>query len=78
MTIGRAPHCSAGPMAKSDRDVALEIAGKWEREAYDLEQMSARNGSYTELERRMLKLRATVKRTDAQELKLEMQRVRRG
>jgi len=65
-------------MAKSDREVALEIAGKWEREASDLEQMASRNGSYTELERRMLKLRASVKRVDAEELKLEMQKVRRG
>jgi len=64
--------------SKTDREAAQEMAAKWEAEASDLERMSGRVGDYTPLECRMLKQHAHVKRACAQELKLEMQRVRRG
>jgi hypothetical protein len=62
---------------KSDRERALDVAASWEREAYDCEQM-AKSTSYTPLEARMLRQRATVRRACAQELKLEFATVSRG
>lgn len=63
---------------KSERERALQLAAKWEREAHDLEAMSERSGSYTPLECRMMKLRANDKRVCANELKLEFATVSRG
>ena len=64
-------------MAKSDREYAVDLAGRWEKEAFDLDQM-ARRDDYTPLEARMLRCQATAKRGCAQELKLELGKVRRG
>lgn len=64
-------------MAKSDRDIALDIAHKWEKEASELETMATRH-DYTPLEARMLRVQATCKRGCAQELKIETGRIRRG
>jgi hypothetical protein len=55
----------------------MELAAKWEREAYEAESM-AKNTDYNQLEQKMLRQQANVRRGCAQELKLEFATVRRG
>jgi hypothetical protein len=56
-----------------------DLINRWEREAAGLErQASDKAQDYSELERRLLRMNARVKRGDANDLRAEAQRVRRG
>lgn len=56
-----------------------ELINRWEREAGGLEkQADDKSQDYSEIERRLLRMSARVKRADANELRIEAQRVRRG
>jgi hypothetical protein len=63
-------------MARSDKDAALKLADKWLNEAFSLEQQ-ARSGGCSPMEKKLLDMHARVKHGAAQELKIEMQKVRR-
>jgi hypothetical protein len=58
----------------SRRDVALELADRWDREAFGYER-DARTGDYTPTERRLLEMHARVKRGCASELRIEMRKI---
>jgi len=66
-------------MARSDADVARNLASKWDTEAFDLERGIERPGNaYTREEKQLLQMHARIKRTCAAELRNEINRVRRG
>lgn len=51
---------------------------RWLRQAHGYEIQANGKGDYTDIERELLKMHARVKRADAQELKEEISKVRRG
>jgi hypothetical protein len=66
-------------MARTERDDALAMANKWEREASELERSAGdQRRDWNPVERKLMGMHARVKRGCAQELKLEMMKVRRG
>ena len=78
-TIVRLLLCSARPMARSDRDAFRSLAEKWEREIYSLErQAEAKHADWTNIERRLMAMQARGMRLCVQELKDELNKVRRG
>lgn len=65
-------------MARSEREALRDLAGKWDREIYDLERAAeAKHRDYTDLERRLMKMQARGMRACLQELRDELNRVRR-
>lgn len=61
------------------RDWIMRLCDRWDREAFELEKMADRKGTeHTELERRMLRLHARVKRGNANELRIEARKLSNG
>lgn len=64
-------------MARSERDTLKALADRWVIEASGYEKNARDKGEYTPIERRMLDMHARVKRGCAEELKRELEKVRR-
>jgi len=66
-------------MARSDRDALRALAEKWEREIYSLARTAeAKHTDWTNIERRLMTMQARGMRACMQELKDELNKVRRG
>lgn len=63
-------------MARSSRDFALELADRWEHEAFGYENRVRRGDYVTPVEKRLLEMHARVKLACAQELRSEALKVR--
>lgn len=64
-------------MVKSSRDMADELAERWDREASGYESQ-ARSPEYSANERRLLEMHARVKRGCANQLRTEARKITRG
>ncbi len=65
-------------MARSERDALKALHERWTREAFGYEQDARRKSAeYSAIERRMLDMHARVKHGCAQELKRELEKLRR-
>lgn len=58
------------------KDWLRDLAAKWQQESWDLERLAKREG-YTLIERKQLEQHALVKHACSEELKIELNKVRR-
>ncbi len=66
-------------MARNEKDALRTLQETWEREIYALERKAeARHADWTHIERRLMAMQARGMRKCAQELKDELNKVRRG
>lgn len=61
-----------------NRDLATELCNRWDRDASALEREAEHGQAYSKAERAQLRMHARVKRSCANELRIEARKVRRG